>query len=97
MKKQKTENYDFELIINPEEFKRNKQRMIKREEIQKNNKKINRISEICNWIVLVLIIIVMAILFVKSSKEYNEIAHQCDSEKGRVCTYYETRQYMLGK
>lgn len=97
MKKQKTENYDFEMIISPEEFKRNKQRMIKKEEIEKNNQKIKTISEVCNWLVLFLVIILVTILLVKSSKEYNDIAHQCDSEKGRVCTYYETRQYMLGK
>ena len=97
MKNQKTENYDFEMIISPEEFKRNKQRMIKKEEIEKNNQKIKTISEVCNWLVLFLVIILVTILLVKSSKEYNDIAHQCDSEKGRVCTYYETRQYMLGK
>lgn len=97
MKKQKTENYDFEMIISPEEFKRNKQRMIKKEEIEKNNQKIKTISEVCNWLVLFLVIILVTILLVKSSKEYNDIAHQCDSEKGRVCTYYEVRQHMLGK
>lgn len=97
MKNQKTENYDFEMIISPEEFKRNKQRMIKKEEIEKNNQKIKTISEVCNWLVLFLVIILVTILLVKSSKEYNDIAHQCDSEKGRVCTYYEVRQHMLGK
>lgn len=41
--------------------------------------------------------IVLAMVFKQEMKSFNDVAQQCDLEKGYACSYYEVRQYGLGK
>lgn len=50
-----------------------------------------------NIALLILIAIIFAILVKSQLNDYNKVAQQCDLEKGHVCSYYEIRQYGLGK
>ncbi len=46
-------------------------------------------------LVTISITIVLTMIFKQEMKSFNDIAHQCDLEKGYTCSYYEIRQYGL--
>ena len=48
-------------------------------------------------LVTISITIVLTMIFKQEMKLLNDMAHQCDAEKGYTCSYYEIRQYSLGK
>lgn len=48
-------------------------------------------------LVTIFITIVLTMIFKQEMKLLNDMAHQCDAEKGYMCSYYEIRQYSLGK
>lgn len=47
------------------------------------------------------VLIVVGILTLNSIKTaidiYTELARQCDEQKGFICSYYDIKQYSLGK
>ncbi len=48
-------------------------------------------------LVTIFITIVLTMIFKQEMKSFSDIAQQCDLEKGYTCSYYEIRQYSLGK
>lgn len=57
-----------------------------------------------NWVKITLsilftiIVIIILILFLKKgANDFEELAKQCDQDKGYTCSYYEIRQYSLSK
>lgn len=50
-----------------------------------------------NVSLLFLIAIILTMLVKSQLSDYSKVAQQCDLEKGYVCSYYEIRQYGLGK
>lgn len=50
-----------------------------------------------NIALLISIAIIFAILVHSQLNNYSKVARQCDREKGYTCSYYEIRQYSLGK
>jgi hypothetical protein len=43
----------------------------------------------------IFVLIVLAMIFNQEMKSFNDIAQQCDKERGYACSYYEVRQYGL--
>ncbi len=50
-----------------------------------------------NIALLISIAIIFALLVHSQLNNYNKVARQCDIERGYTCSYYEIRQYGLGK
>lgn len=57
-----------------------------------------------NWVKNVLTILsvalissILALIFIKSINDIDKLAKQCDADRGYTCSYYEVRQYSLGK
>ena len=48
-----------------------------------------------------IVIIIVGVITLNSIKiainNYAELANKCDQEKGYVCSYYDVKQYSLGK
>lgn len=40
---------------------------------------------------------VLALILKSGMDNYDELARQCDEDRGYTCSYYEIRQYSLGK
>ncbi len=36
-------------------------------------------------------------LIMEGAKYFEKLANQCDEDKGYICSYYDIRQYSLGK
>ena len=52
------------------------------------------------WVLVVLAFIIFLIFLISLRciyERYNKLFNECDSEKGYSCSYYEMRQYSLGK
>jgi len=52
------------------------------------------------WVKVTLAIsvfIILALLVKKGVNDFEDLAKQCDKEYGYTCTYYDIRQYSLGK
>ena len=49
--------------------------------------------------ILFTIIIALILIFVitKGAENFEELAIQCDKDRGYTCSYYDIRQYSLGK
>lgn len=94
--KNKKDDYDFDLIIPEEIFKKNKEEYVSR--IQKRKLRLKRkVKNILFILLSILLIIISLILLIKNNKDFNKISEKCDLEKGYTCSYYEVRQYMMNK
>ena len=50
------------------------------------------------WVkVTISVFIILALLVKKGVNDFEDLAKQCDKEYGYTCTYYDIRQYSLGK
>ncbi len=56
------------------------------------------------WVKITLIIIltitfglILGLIITKGINNFKELARQCDQDRGYTCSYYEIRQYSLGK
>lgn len=45
----------------------------------------------------ILIGLILGLILKKGIDDFDELARQCDQSKGYTCTYYDIRQYSLGK
>lgn len=41
--------------------------------------------------------IILGLALKKGINDFDELARQCDQDRGYTCSYYEVRQYSLGK
>lgn len=41
--------------------------------------------------------LLLGFILVKGANDFDELARQCDQDRGYTCTYYDIRQYSLGK
>lgn len=41
--------------------------------------------------------LILGISLTKGANDFEELARQCDQDRGYTCTYYDIRQYSLGK
>lgn len=49
-------------------------------------------------ILLTIIIgLILGLIFKKGVADFEELARQCDQDRGYTCSYYDVRQYSLGK
>ena len=49
-------------------------------------------------ILLTIIIgLILGLIFKKGVDDFEELARQCDQDRGYTCSYYDVRQYSLGK
>lgn len=79
-------DYDFDLLVSEEEFKKNKEIERKRREITKLNRSKNNI--ILSSVLLFVFLLLMFTTFL-SIKNFDMNASVCDAEKGYTCSYYE--------
>lgn len=56
------------------------------------------------WVKITLLVLlstilslILCLLIKKGVNDFEELARQCDQERGYTCSYYEVRQYSLGK
>lgn len=50
------------------------------------------------FILFTISVITILILFLmKGENDFEKLARQCDEDRGYTCSYYEVRQYSLGK
>lgn len=40
---------------------------------------------------------ILALILMKGANNFEELAKQCDKDRGYICSYYDVRQYSLGK
>lgn len=50
-----------------------------------------------NILCTISVFIILALLVKKGVNDFEDLAKQCDKEYGYTCTYYDIRQYSLGK
>lgn len=50
-----------------------------------------------NILCAISVFIILALLVKKGVNDFEDLAKQCDKEYGYTCTYYDIRQYSLGK
>ena len=50
-----------------------------------------------NILCTISIFIAMTLLIMKGVNDFEKLAQQCDKDYGYTCTYYNVRQYSLGK
>lgn len=50
-----------------------------------------------NILLTIIICLILGLMFKKGINDFEEIARQCDRDRGYYCSYYEVRQYSLGK
>ncbi len=84
-------DYDFDLLVSEEEFKKNKEIERERERnrtksCEKDNKKQDNIITV--MILLFVAMIIFLTMFL-SIKKFDMNANMCDNEKGYTCSYYE--------
>ena len=49
-------------------------------------------------ILLTIIIgLILGLIIKKGVDDFEELARQCDQDRGHTCSYYDIRQYSLGK
>ena len=82
-------DYDFDLLVSEEEFKKNKE--IEREKkrtksCEKDKKKQDNIITVMLLLFITMIIFLTMFL---SIKKFDMNANMCDIEKGYTCSYYE--------
>ena len=41
--------------------------------------------------------LILGLILKKGVDDFEELARQCDQDRGYTCSYYEVRQYSLGK
>ena len=41
--------------------------------------------------------LILIILIMEGAKDFENLAKQCDKDRGYTCSYYDIRQYSLGK
>lgn len=41
--------------------------------------------------------LILGLIFKKGVDDFEELARQCDQDRGYTCSYYDVRQYSLGK
>lgn len=56
------------------------------------------------WVKVTLIValtiiigLILGLIIKKGVDDFEELARQCDQDRGYTCSYYEIRQYSLGK
>lgn len=50
------------------------------------------------YILLTIVIgLILGLILKKGADDFEKLARQCDSDRGYTCSYYEVRQYSLGK
>ena len=78
--------------------------MEKIETIEKDDKPKKKKRRLKKWVKVTLnilcaisVFIILALLIKKGVNDFEDLAKQCDKEYGYTCTYYDIRQYSLGK
>lgn len=41
--------------------------------------------------------LILGLIIKKGTDDFEELARQCDQDRGYTCSYYDVRQYSLGK
>lgn len=61
------------------------------------NRRFKKLVKVILAIMIILFVSYILALMIESvATDFEEIAKQCDLEKGSTCSYYETRQYIIG-
>lgn len=50
-----------------------------------------------NILLTIIIVLILALVIKKGLNDFDELARQCDLDRGYTCSYYDIRQYSLGK
>lgn len=54
-------------------------------------------KRILNIVLTIILFLILGLMFKKGINDFEELARQCDQDRGYYCSYYEVRQYSLGK
>lgn len=55
------------------------------------------VKVILTVLLTIIIGLILGFILKKGSNDFEELARQCDQDRGYICSYYEIRQYSLGK
>lgn len=48
-------------------------------------------------LITIIVVIIFSFIIKKGADDYQELAKQCDQDRGYICDHYQIRQYSLGK
>lgn len=48
-------------------------------------------------LLIITIGLILGLIITKGINNFEELARQCDQDRGYTCSYYEVKQYSLGK
>ena len=56
-----------------------------------------RLKVILTILLTIIIGLILGLIIKKGVDDFEELARQCDQDRGYTCSYYDIRQYSLGK
>lgn len=66
--------------------------------MKRTKRRLKKWVKVTLYILLTIIIgLILGIVLKKGLNDFDELARQCDQDRGYTCSYYEVRQYSLGK
>jgi hypothetical protein len=82
-------DYDFDLLVSEEEFKKNKEIERERKIIKSCEKDKKKQDNIITVMLLLFVAMIIFLTIFLSIKKFDMNANMCDNEKGYTCSYYE--------
>ena len=82
-------DYDFDLLVSEEEFKKNKEIERERKIIKSCEKDKKKQDNIITVMLLLFVAMIIFLTIFLSIKKFDMNANMCDNEKGYTCPYYE--------
>lgn len=46
---------------------------------------------------IILLFIILTLILMEGTREFNDVAKLCDQEKGYTCSYYEVKNFRINK
>jgi hypothetical protein len=66
--------------------------------MKKSKRKLKKwVKVTLNILLTILIGLILGFILKKGIDDFDELAKQCDLDRGYTCSYYDVRQYSLGK
>ncbi len=64
----------------------------------KTKRRLRKWVKVTLHILLIIIIgLILGLIFKKGIDDFDDLARKCDQDRGYTCSYYDVRQYSLGK